>query len=76
MLFSDTSETNPDNSMVLGRDLGPAMTRKILKLNCQVVYCSTVRSLTSDKMMDGTMNGKPEVFTEKVNAVPGDGFKC
>lgn len=41
-----------DDTMVLGRDLGPTinirptMTRKILKANGQVVYRSTVRALT------------------------------
>ncbi|KAI2494564.1 hypothetical protein MHU86_19979 [Fragilaria crotonensis] len=44
--------------MVLGRDLGPAidigpaMTRKVLKENGQVVYRSTVRLLTQDEMSD------------------------
>jgi hypothetical protein len=81
VLFRDTSVTYPDDSMILGRDLGPAidigpaMTRKILKENGQVVYRSTVRSLTPDEMADKTMKQKRHTFTEKVNAVLGDGFK-
>jgi hypothetical protein len=48
VLFRDTSVTYPDDTMVLGRDLGPAidigpaMTRKVLKANGKVVYRSTV----------------------------------
>ena len=81
VLFRDTSVTYPDDTMVLGRDLGPAidigpaMTRKVLKQNGQVVYRSTVRSLTPDEMADETMKQKRDAFTEKVNSVLGDGFK-
>jgi transposase len=56
VMFRDTVATYPDDKMVLGRDLGPAidigpaMTRKILKANGQVVYRSTVRSLTPDEV--------------------------
>ncbi len=44
VLFQDTSFTYPDDTMVLGRDLGPAidigpaMTRKVLKANGKAVY--------------------------------------
>ncbi|KAI2493823.1 Reverse transcriptase (RNA-dependent DNA polymerase) [Fragilaria crotonensis] len=67
--------------MVLGRDLGPAidigpaMTRKVLKMNGQVVYRSTVRSLTLDEMADETMKRKREEFTSRINSALGDGFK-
>ena len=36
VMFRDTSVTYPDDSMVLGRDLGPAMTWKVLKSNWQL----------------------------------------
>ena len=68
-MFRDTSVTYPDDAMVLGRDLGPAidigpaMTRKILKQNGRVVYRSTVRSLTPDEMADETMKQKRATFT-------------
>ncbi|KAI2504427.1 Reverse transcriptase (RNA-dependent DNA polymerase) [Fragilaria crotonensis] len=81
VLFRDTSVTYPDDSMVLGRDLGPAidigpaMTRKVLKMNGQVVYRSTVRSLTLDEMADETMKRKREEFTSRINSALGDGFK-
>jgi hypothetical protein len=51
----------PDDAMVLGRDLGPAvdigpaMTRMILKANGKVVNQSTVRLLTPDLIADETI---------------------
>jgi hypothetical protein len=81
IFFRDTSVTYPDNSMVLGRDLGPAidigptMTRKVLKENGQVVYRPTVRSLTPDEMTNETMKQRQNTFMEKVNSALGDGFK-
>jgi Reverse transcriptase (RNA-dependent DNA polymerase) len=81
VMFRDTSVTYPDAPMVLGRDLGPAidigpaMTRKILKSNGKVVYRSTVRELTPDEMADETMTQTRKEFTEQINSVLGDGFK-
>ena len=46
--FRDTSETFPNDKVVLGRylgpsiDVGPALTAKILKMNGTVVYRSTL----------------------------------
>jgi hypothetical protein len=67
VLFRDTSVTYPDDTMVLGRDLGPAidigpaMTRKVLKGNGKkVVYRSTVRGLTPDESADKTMTKQGE----------------
>jgi hypothetical protein len=60
-MFRDTSLSYPDTPLVLGRDLGPAidigpaMTRKILKENGKVVYRSTVRSLLPDEIADEDM---------------------
>jgi hypothetical protein len=48
VMFRDMSIPIPEDNIVLGHDLGPAihigpaMTQKILKENGQVVYCSTV----------------------------------
>ena len=81
VMFRDTSVSYPDDRMVLGRDLGPAidigpaMTRKVLKANGQIVYRSTVRSLTPDELADETMKRNRAEFTEKVNKILGDGFK-
>ncbi len=81
MIFRDTSVSYPDDPMVLGSDLGPAidigpaMMRKVLKANGKVVYRSTVRSLNPDKLADETMKLKGKEFTEKVNSALGDRFK-
>ena len=81
VLFRDTSVTYPDDTMVLGRDLGPAidigpaMTRKILKSTGQVVYRSTVRALTPDEMADATMTKEREKFNESVEKKLGESFK-
>jgi Reverse transcriptase (RNA-dependent DNA polymerase) len=54
--FRDTAVSFPEDTMLLGRDLGPAIdigpahTRKILKANGQIVYRSTVRPLTPDEL--------------------------
>ena len=80
-MFRDTSVTYPDDAMVLGRDLGPAidigpaMTRKVLKANGKIVYRSTVRSLTPVELADETSKRKRYEFTEKINATLGDSFK-
>ena len=56
--FRDTAISFPDDPIILGRDLGPAIdigpayTRKVLKANGQVIYRSTVRALTPDEMKD------------------------
>ena len=81
VMFRDTSATYPDDKMVLGRDLGPAidigpaMTRKVVKANGEVVYRSTVRSLTSDEMMDETHKKAREEFTSSINKKLGESFK-
>ena len=81
VMFRDTSVTYPDDTMVLGRDLGPAidigpaMTRKILKANGKVVYRSTVRSLTPDEIADTTARTAREKFTESIDNILGKGFK-
>jgi hypothetical protein len=81
ILFRDTSVTYPDDTMVLGRDLGPAidigpaMTRKILKANGKVVYRSTARSLTADEMADETMTRERKKFDESITKLFGDSFK-
>jgi len=66
--YRDTSIPFPDDRVVLGRDLGPAIdigpcyTRKILKPNGQVVYRSTVRSLTPDEIKDPEEKKAREAF--------------
>ena len=56
--YRDSSIAFPEDKMRFGRDLGPAidigpaMTRKILNKKGNVIYRSTVRSLTEDEKMD------------------------
>jgi hypothetical protein len=77
----DTSVKYPDDTMVLGHDLGPAidigpaMTREVLKGNGKVIYRSTVRGLTLDEMADKTMKKEREKFNESVEKSLGDSFK-
>ena len=58
VMFRDTAPTFPDDTHVLGRylgpaiDIGPATTVKILKSNGQIVFRSTLRHLTPDKLTD------------------------
>jgi hypothetical protein len=58
--FRDTAAKFPVSKIKLGRDLdaaidiGPAMTRKILKQNGSVMYRSSVRSLTQDEIQSPT----------------------
>ncbi len=59
----------PDDPILLGRDLGPAMdigpayTRKVLKSNGQVIYRSTVWSLTVDELKS------PEEASDSTNKI-------
>jgi hypothetical protein len=54
--FRDTADKFPVSKIQLGRDLvaaidiGPAMTRKILKKNGMVMFRSSVRSITLDEI--------------------------
>jgi hypothetical protein len=58
VMFRDTTPSYPDDSVVLGRYLGPAtdvgsaLMAKILKANGQVVYRSTLRHLTPDELIE------------------------
>jgi hypothetical protein len=58
--FRDTDAKFPVSKIQLGRylgaaiDIGPAMTRKILKKNGMVMYKSSVRSLTLDEIQSPT----------------------
>jgi len=78
VMFRDTSISFPDSKMVLGRDLGPAldigpaMTRKVIKRNGEIVFQSTVRSLTPDEMADPVRAKEREEFCETLNAALGE----
>ena len=66
-LWDDCLEREAYVRSLTAHDIGPAMTRKVLKDNGKVVYRSTVRSLTPDELADETMKLKRKEFTEKVN---------
>jgi hypothetical protein len=54
--FQDTGQSLPESREWLGRDLGPAidigpaMSRKVLKINGEVMFRVSVRGLTLDEM--------------------------
>jgi hypothetical protein len=66
--FRDTAAKFPVSKIQLGRDLGaaidigPAMTRKILKKNGMVMYRSSVRSLTQDEIQSPTEQKERQEF--------------
>jgi hypothetical protein len=76
--FRDTKVSFPEDKVVLGRDLGPAIdigpmvTRKILKQNGQVVYRSTVRPLTPDEIKDPQEIQARAAFDEAIKQRLGD----
>jgi hypothetical protein len=66
--FRDTAGKFPVSKIQLGRDLGadidigPAMTRKILKQNGSIMYRSSVRPLTQDEIQSPTEKKEREEF--------------
>jgi hypothetical protein len=56
MKFRDTGQSFPDSKEWLGRgigpeiDIGPATSRKVLKINVEVMFRVSARGLTSEKM--------------------------
>jgi hypothetical protein len=81
VMFQNTLIKFPEDNVVLGRDLGPAinigpaMARKILKENGQTVIRSTVRSLTPDKLKSEDHKAKQKDFDVKVHEALGDAFR-
>jgi hypothetical protein len=70
--FRDTAAKFPVSKIQLGRDLGaaidigPAMTRKILKKNGKVMYISSVRSLTLDEIQSPTELKERQEFDDAI----------
>jgi hypothetical protein len=66
--FRDTAAKFPVSKIQLGRDLGaaidigPAMTRIILKQNGSVMYISSVRYLTQDEIQSPTEQKERQEF--------------
>jgi hypothetical protein len=78
--FRDSAVAFPNDSEVLGRDLGPAidvgpaMTRKLLKKNGTIVYRPTVRSLTPDELHSETEKQKRAEFDIAIREKHGESF--
>ena len=70
--FRDTAAKFPVSKIQLGRDLGPAidigpaMSRKILKSNGEVIYRTSVRSLTPDEIQSPTEVKERKEFDEAI----------
>jgi hypothetical protein len=78
--FHDSAVPFPNDSEVLGRDLGPAldvgpaMSRKILKANDEIVIRSTTRALTPDKMNSDLEKQKRSEFDISIREKLGPAF--
>ena len=78
--FHDGAISFPEDSEVLGRDLGPAldmgpaMSRKILKANGEIIVRQTVRALTPDEWNSPTEKGKRSDFDVAIREQLGPGF--
>jgi hypothetical protein len=81
VMFRDVIPSYPDESIVLGRYLGPALdvgsalTAKILKENGQIVYRSTLRQLTPDELIDTVHIALRETFDQKILQALGPSAK-
>jgi hypothetical protein len=70
--FRDTVAKFPVSKIRLGRDVGPAidigptMARNIVKANGQVMYCTSVRSLTPDEIQSPTELKDREAFNAAI----------
>ena len=79
--YRDSSIAFPEDKMRFGRDLGPAidigpaMTRKILNKKGNVIYRSTVRSLTEDEKMDPDEIEERKAFNKMISKKLGGPLK-
>eukprot|EP00804_Cyclotella_cryptica_P021438 CCRYP_005781-RA/>CCRYP_005781-RA protein AED:0.29 eAED:0.29 QI:0/0/0/1/1/1/3/0/397 len=84
--FQDSAFQFPEDSLVLGRylgpsiDVGPALTAKILKQNGEVVHWSTYRELTPEESVNPVEQAVMQSFSESIEVKLGpkasvDGFK-
>ena len=70
----------PNNQNYSGRylgltiDIGPAMTKKILRSNVDVVYHSTLQSLTQDEWSDPNFKRQLQEYNETLYKALGDSF--
>lgn len=77
-LFQYMSLIYPNNTMIQGHDLGPAINirllimQKVLKANNKVVYCSTVRLFTPNVRADEVMTRKQNKLDQSIEKLWGD----
>eukprot|EP00804_Cyclotella_cryptica_P017277 CCRYP_016828-RA/>CCRYP_016828-RA protein AED:0.02 eAED:0.02 QI:0/0/0/1/0/0.5/2/0/461 len=70
--FRDSAVRSPEDSLVLGRylgpsiDVGPALTGKILKQNGEVVHRSTYRGLTPEEIVNPVDQAAMKSFNESI----------
>jgi hypothetical protein len=79
--FRDTGQSFPDSKEWLGRDLrpaidiGPAMSRKVLKINGQVMFRVSVRGLTLDEMQSPDKEKRRQEYDEAIKVKLGKGMQ-
>lgn len=77
VMFRDSSVSFPEDDMVLGRwlgpsrDVGPAMSAKILKANGEVVHRSTFRELTLEERESEVWKKARDLFDASIQAKIG-----
>ena len=77
--FRDTSETFPNDKVVVDRylgpstDVGPVLTAKILKMNGTVVYRSTYRGLNEDERNSAVEQAMHDKFDDQIQSKVGPG---
>eukprot|EP00804_Cyclotella_cryptica_P003089 CCRYP_006074-RA/>CCRYP_006074-RA protein AED:0.29 eAED:0.04 QI:0/0/0/0.75/0.33/0.5/4/0/1079 len=75
--FRDSAVQFPEDSLVLGRylgpsiDVGPALTAKILKQNGEVVHRSTYRGLTPEEIVNPVDQAAMKSFNESIEVKLG-----
>jgi hypothetical protein len=76
--FRDTGQSFPDSKEWLGRDLGPAidigpaMSRKVLKINDEVMFRVSVRGLTLDEIQSPDEQKRRQEYDEAIKVKLGN----
>jgi hypothetical protein len=79
--FRDTCQSFPDSKEWLGRDLGaainigPAMSRKVLKINGEVMFRVSARGLTLDEMQSPDEQKRRKEYDEAIKVKLGKGMQ-
>jgi hypothetical protein len=81
VMFRDTDQSFPDSKEWLGRDLmpaidiGPAMSRKVLKINGEVMFRVSVSGLTLDEMQSPDEQKRRQEYDEVIKVKLGKGMQ-